>query len=578
MALAAILAVALALRLLFVLGQRGDPLFDHPVLDEQRYVDAARALAAGRGAEDRVFWQPPGVIYAFAAVFKTAGPGLLLPRLLQALLSTASCLLLFLIGRRLFTIRVGLAAAAIAALHGVLVFESHELLPPTWALFLDLLALLLLLQAGAKRDAPRSFAAGLALGVSAIFAPTILPFALIAAIRLRRPAAVAALLAGVILPIAPVTLRNHRRGGEVVLVSSNGGLNFYLGNNADYRRTFSLRPGRHWEELTGEPARAGIREPGAGSAYFRDKGLAFVTSRPGAAAALTLRKLYLFFHGAEVPRDTDIYAAREQSRVLAVLVAPRPICFPDGLLIPAALAGAAALWPRRRRLAILYAFLGAQAIVIPVFFVTSRHRVPALAAFVLFAAAGAAEIARRWRGWDLRRRAAFAAGAAALLAALNVPTWETRLSFAGELDFYRGLAQRSTDPPASLAAFERAARRDPSDPRVWFELGNTLEAAGRSRDAARAWLRGAELDPWDSRFRRRAALVFAREGDVDSAIAAIQANVAAARREPGHYAPDHLNLSFLYARRGDLRRAFDAGLAAIRADPAYVRGKMDGRP
>jgi 4-amino-4-deoxy-L-arabinose transferase-like glycosyltransferase len=161
--LGAILVVALGLRLGHVLSQRGDPLFAHPMLDEAEYVTAARALAAGHG-EDRPYWQPPGIIYALAATFDVAGPGLLAPRLLQIAISVASCALLFVIGARLFGPRAGLAAAALAAVHGVLVFECGALLPVTWIVFLDLVALWLVLRAAGRRRASDAFAAGVARG------------------------------------------------------------------------------------------------------------------------------------------------------------------------------------------------------------------------------------------------------------------------------------------------------------------------------------------------------------------------------------------------------------------------------
>ena len=126
-----VLAAALALRLGYVLSLRHDILFEHPILDEQRYVDYARALAGGRVAEDAPYWQPPGILYFLAACFRLFGPGLTAPRLAQVLVSTLSCLVLFAIARRLFGATVALIAAAIVAVHGVLVFECAELLPPT---------------------------------------------------------------------------------------------------------------------------------------------------------------------------------------------------------------------------------------------------------------------------------------------------------------------------------------------------------------------------------------------------------------------------------------------------------------
>jgi 4-amino-4-deoxy-L-arabinose transferase-like glycosyltransferase len=453
------------LRLGFVLARHGDILFDHPALDEAEYVQHARSLALGHG-EDRAYWQPPGLVYMLAATFKVFGPGLLAPRILQVLASIGSCALAFAVARRLFDVRVALVTAAICALHGVLVYECYELLPATWIVLFDLLALWLLLRAAEARDPLWSFGAGLAVGVSAIFAPTILPFVLVAAVVLRRPVPIAALVLGVLLPVVPVALRNYDHGGEIVPVSTNSGLNLYIGNNTDYRATFSVRPGRDWEQLTSEPARHGIpaNRPGAWSAYFQHKALRFVVDEPGSALALAARKLWLFLHGAEIPRDTDLYAARDESWLLGALVWPRPVDVPDGLLIPAALVGIAALWRERRRLVLPLALLATLAVVTAAFFVTARHRAPALPLFALFAAAGAPLAWQRWRV-----HAAIAA--AVLVVALNLPTWETRLSYPGELDFYRGLAaEAQRDVPAARAAFQRALAANPHDPRFELEL------------------------------------------------------------------------------------------------------------
>jgi 4-amino-4-deoxy-L-arabinose transferase-like glycosyltransferase len=570
--LGAILGAALLLRLGHLYAQRTDVLFEHPILDEQRYVDDARRMAAGQLAEDRPYWQPPGILYVLTACFRVAGPGLAAPRVVQALVATAACLLLFGIARRLFGSGVALAAAAIGALHGVLVFESGELLPPTWIFACDLLALFLLLRA--ESSARGAFGAGLALGVSALFSPVVLPFAAVAAlwlwlqrgprVRVRVAARVLAFGLGVALPIAPVAARNHAHGGEWVLISSNGGLNLYLGNNERYPETFALRPGRHWDELTSEPERAGITAPGAASSWFARRAGSFVAAHPAQAAALYARKLYLFFHGAEIPRDSDLYAARARSPVLRALVWPRPLDFPDGILIPLALAGAALLWRERKRLAILYAFLAVQALVTAAFFVTARHRVPALAGFALFAAAGAVELARRRR---------FIVLVVALVIVLNLPVREAALSFAAEEDFYRGVAtlRELRDPVAAAELLRRSAARDPGDSRAWFELGNALDAAGRGDEAALAWTRAAAADPWDVRPLRRASAVLARRGDLDGAIAAIQSNVDARLRDDTTYAPDWLNLAFLRARAGQLDRAIEDLHAAARADPRYFR-------
>jgi tetratricopeptide (TPR) repeat protein len=572
-ALASLLFVALVLRLAYMLGQRVDLLFDYPVVDEERYVALGRALADGHGPEPRAWFQPPGLAYALATVFWTFGPGLLAPRVVQALVSTASCFLAYLVGARLFTARVGLATAAVCALHGVLVFECYELLPPTWMLAADLLALWLLLRAGELRTPRASLVAGLALGVAAVFGPTVLPFAVLAAAWLRRPALIAALAVGVVLPLAPVTWGNWQRGHEVVLVSTNGGINFYLGNNERYEETLAIRPGEHWMALEDEPSRAGLLH-GAQSSWFFDRGLAFWKEHPVRAASIYLRKLYLFFDGPEIPRDTDVYAMRGGSVVLRSLVTRGPPWLPDGLLVPLAFVGAVVCWRDRRRLVLAYGFVALQALVVAVFFATSRYRVPSVPVLAMFACAGIARLASAGRA----RRAAAAAGFALLAVALNVKTRESSASFAAELDFYRGVAsQRYLHQPArAIEYFQRAAAEDPADARPWYELGNSLDALGRFDDAVDAWRRAGQADPWDARARKRMAVVLTKHGDLDGAIEALRADVGSRTHPDAFYAQDHLNLAMLYAKRGLVAQAEGELASSKAADPAWFRGAIGG--
>ena len=91
-------------------------------------------------------------------------------------------------------------------------------------------------------------------GLSAIARPTILPFVAavgvwIVVTRWRSGGIRAALHeavlfgVGVALPIAPVTLHNYLADGDLVLVASNGGVNFYIGNNPESDGVTAVVPG-----------------------------------------------------------------------------------------------------------------------------------------------------------------------------------------------------------------------------------------------------------------------------------------------------------------------------------------------
>ena len=576
--LGGVLAIALVLRVVYILGQRGDVLFDFPAVDEERYVAMGRALANGEVPEVRPWFQPPGLVYALGAVFSLAGRGLLAPRIVQALVSTASCGVVYLIARRVFERRVAICTTVLCAIHGVLVFETYELLPPTWILATCMTALWLLLRAGESKRPGASFAAGAALGVAAVFGPTVLPFAAFAAWWLRRPALVGAFLAGVMLPIVPVTWGNWQRGHEVVLVSTNGGINFYIGNSDHYDQTLAIRPGPHWEDLEARPRHAGVTTEGGASAYFYAEGLGFWRDHPARAAGRYLRKLYLYMDGPEIPRDTDIVTMRSGSGVLQALVTRGPPWLPDGVLLPLALVGAAMSWHERRRLALLYGFVVVEAGVIAAFIVTSRYRVPALPVFAMFACEGIRRMATAWRASTGGRRALPVAACFALAVPLNVAARESSGHYDAELDFSRALALRRSlhDPQRALALFQRAAEEDPADGRTWMELGDTLDGLGRTRQAVVAWLRAGEADPWEAHARRKAGRALTNAGDLDGAIAAFQANIDSRAHDDSFYATDHLNLVLLCARRGLFARAVDELRASQRADPRWFRANVVG--
>ncbi|AUX44441.1 uncharacterized protein SOCE26_059050 [Sorangium cellulosum] len=573
LALGAVLAVALLVRLVYLHELRGDVLFDNPPLDEERYATAARRLLGGSPFDHRPFWQPPGILFVLAATFRVAGDGLYAPRLLQALAGTAACALAWVLARRLFGPRVAIASAAVVALHGLLVFAGGELLPAAWAGLLDLAALVLLLDA--PRSAARAAGAGVLLGLAALFTPVVLPFAALAALVLfrtrERRVVPWAFAAAVLVPLLPVAAYNYLRSGELVLISTNGGLNFFLGNNERYLETLAIRPGPRWTELTQEPWRAArISEPGAASSWFFRRGLAFWAAHPIDALGLYLRKLWLFFHAVEIPRDTDLYAVRAESRVLRALVGPRATGWPDVALIPLALVGIATSLRDRARPLLPLAFVAAQAAVYAFFFASARYRVPCVPVLAIFAAAGVAAIARA----APRARAALIAAAAALALACVVPVPEATMTPAGERDLYRGLAHRRLgDVDRAALHLRRATQADPGDPRPWLELGNALDARGQTVEAADAWERAAALDPWDLAPGRLASAARARAGDRAGAIRALEANVAAGKRAPQDYAVEQMQLVALHLDGGDTGAALRALRAAAAASPGHARSR-----
>ena len=148
------------------------------------------------------------------------------------------------------------------------------------------------------------------------------------------------MIAGLATGIAPAAARNALVAHQFSLVSSHGGLNFYIGNNPDYEKTIRLRPGGEFERLAQEPENVGIVSARSRSRYFTGRALEFLRENPGQALRLYARKTRDLVAGREIPRNQDQYGYRNVSTLLALLLWRFGVSFPFGVVAPFALAGA----------------------------------------------------------------------------------------------------------------------------------------------------------------------------------------------------------------------------------------------
>ena len=460
MGVVAVFALALSARLYYLHEIRASPLFTAPVVDARTYTEEARYFSevsfAGRPAP---FWQPPLYPVLLGGLFALAGDDLYLPRLIQAVIGALVCVLICLLGYRVFGAKIGLGAGFAAALYGPLIYFGGELLPTLLACGLNLLVLLLVIGEGGWG---RWLAAGVLLGLSALAVANVLLFApvLLGYLywRQRRLRPAAFLLLGCALVIAPVAYRNWAVGGDLVLISHNAGINFYIGNNADYEQTTRIRPGRDWAELVEMPERrAGIEQPSAKSRYFFAQSWQYITSEPLDFLSLLAYKGYLFLRGDEIPRNRDLYFARNDSSLLSLLLWKKGLAFPFGLVAPLALLGLFAFLrspdsPEGRLLAL---FVACYALSVVLFFVTGRYRLPAVPVLLLFAACGVRVL---WqRPWPAL------AAVAALLVFCNVATGAMDREGDAHEHYYLGYAYEERDMPAHAARhYRHAIDRDPT--------------------------------------------------------------------------------------------------------------------
>jgi hypothetical protein len=348
---------ALLIRLAFVWQIRDLPTQRWLVMDAQRYDELARVIAAGGWMPREPFYQAPLYPYFLAAVYAVTDGSLLAVRLLQAGLGAATVVLLALLARRLFGPEAGWAAGVLAALYGPAIFYVPLLLKSTLTL-LALTGAVLLLADPDRLEGGRVLLAGVLFGVSALLQENLILLLPCAALWLLLPgaarprrtrlAAVGGLALGAVLGLTPATLLNFLAGGEVVLTSSQGGMNFFIGNARGASGTYtgltagSQNPESQRQDARrlaavfatrerGRPVAPGELTPGEVSALFWREGFRQIRADPAAWGRLLLRKLHLFWNAHEIPDAEGYDVYRQEAGPLARLWIGFGILAPLGL-------------------------------------------------------------------------------------------------------------------------------------------------------------------------------------------------------------------------------------------------------
>jgi tetratricopeptide (TPR) repeat protein len=395
-----IVGLAVVLRLLHILNSRVSPTFWAPAVDPAWFDQAAQAILKGNWGPFPLFRAPvyPALLAATYGVF---GHDLVAARLLNVLLQGLTCWMIWKVGRSYFSPKVGLIAGWLFALNGMAIYFACEMVSTSVEMFAAILGLWSIFRL-TRELSPRSLVlCGLAWGFAAITRPNnlvLFPVVLGAVwlidtrhnrFQLKLKAtALATWSIAALIPILPITAANVVKGGELVLIATQGGVNFWIGNNPEASGILSVLPG-YGNTWTMEDAQSQAEmdvghklKAGELSNYYYSKGKQFLLAHPLLAVRFMIRKTALFFNQFEISNNKHIAYYSALSPWLPPL---QKLNF--GLLIPFSLLGFWVLWKRPIVRITLFLLL-AYALTVILFFVTSRFRMPAVPWMVIIAAAG----------------------------------------------------------------------------------------------------------------------------------------------------------------------------------------------
>ena len=521
-----LVVVALIVHVAMVAESNRHVPFRIPLVDAASYHWQAVGIIEHTTAA-RAFWQPPLYPYWLALTYACVSTDVGLARYANGAFFVMTVLLTFLIGLRVMRGALAFLAALAVCGYGPLLFFSGLLLPNVMATALDMLVILLLLRFVEAPTRGRAMACGAAIGLAvlavpnvAILLPVIGLWLLKRAFAMRQwrgPAMLAVWLGlGVVLSVAPVTVHNRIVSGDWVLVSTHGGINFYIGNNPQADTTQAIRPGDEWGQLVVQPYRDGARSDPEAERYFYRKAADYLVARPLGFLNNTALKCVRFWNAREIPRNTAVEYFCSLSPLLHPLVWRLPwFSFPFGLLGPLGIFGMLVALRRDAARQWVALFVVVYALSVILYFPAARYRLPIIPPLAIFAVLGLetlVEAARR----DWRRACGFAGLLLGLVVLVNwpvsAPTDRLRLDAELHTDVGIGLQVRG-DPDRALMEYQAALERDPENSEALYYQGTALRALRKTDRAINSYQRCLEVRPEHPRaMHDLALLLFERKG------------------------------------------------------------------
>ena len=365
-----IFIIALFIRISYLVSYYHTPYWDVLILDTARHWEIASRIANGFNQSSYAYFRAPFYMWLLS-LFVKLDHGLWLIRIFQAILGASTAALTARLGYYYLSRPFAIASGIFMAFFWTSIYFDGEILITSLITFMCILTLSMVIKADTiQKDQPNYhsvlywFIAGLLSGLSAITRPNIMVFIiLVPAIlaireiyRIKRVQNelekytkvkqsvihISLFLIGTVLIIFPVTLRNFVIAEDFVLISSQGGINFWIGNhtNADGRTSVNPLP---FQEVSSSFKLSRYNHPWlndsvwASSAYVAEKemrirakesqisrywykkSLSWIKNNPFDATVLWLKKLLYVFQRKEISSNRNLITHNESHVILKVL-------------------------------------------------------------------------------------------------------------------------------------------------------------------------------------------------------------------------------------------------------------------
>ncbi len=566
-----------------------NPFFDTLIIDMEWFDEAAMNIVSGGAWSTEMLFRGPLYPHLLAFLYNTFGHSYLFPRMVQHLLGLGTLLLVIYLAHRLFDQRTAFVAGLIYAFYGTVILYEGELLIVTLYTFLLVSFIVLTLRI---RHSPPIFSAlaGGFLGLAAMARPNILclilvviPYLVPGAGRVRGTRVGlqrgAFFMLGLVLALLPLTIKYYRLTGELIIVSSQGGLNFYLGNNPLADGWNTVIPGLGtWRNP--DVQRITDREldhhasPGEISTHWLKKGLLWLGENPGKALELYLRKICLLATGYEIKNNMNLYHFASYSWLLSLLMWDRfGISFPWGIVFPLGMVGLLLKLPgganevRMLRCVLLVYML----FMLP-FFICGRYRIPLVPLMVIFSARFLLWLLERVKGGNYNHAIISLLVVFTLMYISNADLCGARIRDDSQVHYDLGnIYQRKGDMERAIFEYEKAIQERPAYPNALFNLGNIYTDLGDYNQAIIYYKRAVDYHTTFSDALVNLGMALTKKGRIREAIDYLKRAIDSGENQSAAYN----NLGIAYLRMEDYDKALECFEKAFSLEPSNINIRLN---
>jgi 4-amino-4-deoxy-L-arabinose transferase-like glycosyltransferase len=555
-----IVLINIILRII-VLDQWNGSVFRFAVWsDSATYNQWARhIITSGDWIGKNPFLMTPFCPYFLAVIYSITGESVDAVRLIQNVIGIGTVVLLFLSGEKLFHRRAAFVSALLASFYGPFYLHANLLLVETIKVFLLMLSFHLLLIAKEKSSISWWFYSGIGLGAAILCRPTDIFVVAVAILWVtvvlfrtfpERRRASTGLVVAIVLIVLPVTLRNYSVSNEFIPITSNGGLNFYLGNNPKAVGVYYNVDGL---DLANDPDGRIFLETtqgrnftaGQASSFWMNEAIDYIIKKPFDFISLIGVKSILFFHFKEIGQLGYNYYFISKNAVPAL-----EFFMTFLFILPFSIVGMTVLRKEWRKYFLLYGFLTAQFLGVILFFVTDRFRLSSIPFFMLFAGYGMDWLLIQWKP---DRRKVILVGGGALIFAITVSAvlnvriddeFSTEHEYIGMNYFDMKQYEKALYEYKQAIGYKETFH-------IHNNIGNVYAAVGNISAALIEYQRGSEINSRQAISVFSMGTAYVREQQFDSALVCFgKAKIINPR-----FAPAYLNTGLSYCYKGNYRKA-----------------------